>query len=196
MKPSRLPNKHFSLEEFMSKEWYVVHTYTGYEMKAKQNLEDRVKQLGKEDLFGEILVPTENIVELVKGKKKESKRKFFPGLHPRQHGAERRDLVHREEHTQDHRIRRWRHDPSSHSGGRGQDGSPSRLPRAPSSRNQKRISKRERASGSSTAPLPASTAPWKRSGLKKESCGFRSASSEGRHPWNWTSHKWKKAKGR
>jgi len=63
----------------MSKEWYVVHTYTGYEMKAKQNLEDRVKQLAKEDLFGEILVPTENIVELVKGKKKESKRKFFPG---------------------------------------------------------------------------------------------------------------------
>ena len=79
MKPSRLPNNHFSLEEFMSKEWYVVHTYTGYEMKAKQNLEDRVKQLAKEDLFGEILVPTENIVELVKGKKKESKRKFFPG---------------------------------------------------------------------------------------------------------------------
>ena len=63
----------------MSKEWYVVHTDTGYEMKAKQNLEDRVKQLGKEDAFGEILVPTENIVELVKGKKKESKRKFFPG---------------------------------------------------------------------------------------------------------------------
>ena len=63
----------------MSKEWYVVHTYTGYEMKAKQNLEDRVKQLSKEDLFGETLVPTENIVELVKGKKKETKRKFFPG---------------------------------------------------------------------------------------------------------------------
>ncbi len=63
----------------MSKEWYVVHTYTGYEMKAKQNLEDRVRQLAKEDLFGETLVPTENIVELVKGKKKESKRKFFPG---------------------------------------------------------------------------------------------------------------------
>jgi len=79
LKPSGLPNKQFSLEEFMSKEWYVVHTYTGYEMKAKQNLEDRVRQLANEDRFGEILVPTENIVELVKGKKKESKRKFFPG---------------------------------------------------------------------------------------------------------------------
>ena len=63
----------------MSKEWYVVHTYTGYESKAKQNLEDRIRTLAKEDLFGEVLVPTENIVELVKGKKKESKRKFFPG---------------------------------------------------------------------------------------------------------------------
>lgn len=63
----------------MAKEWYVVHTYTGYETKAKQNLEDRIKQLGKEELFDEILVPTESIVELVKGKKKESKRKFFPG---------------------------------------------------------------------------------------------------------------------
>jgi transcriptional antiterminator NusG len=63
----------------MSKEWYVVHTYTGYESKAKQNLEDRIKTLAKEDLFGEVLVPTENIVELVKGRKKESKRKFFPG---------------------------------------------------------------------------------------------------------------------
>jgi transcriptional antiterminator NusG len=63
----------------MAKQWYVVHTYTGYEAKAKQNLEDRARQLAKQDLFGEILVPTENVVELVKGKKKESKRKFFPG---------------------------------------------------------------------------------------------------------------------
>jgi transcription termination/antitermination protein NusG len=63
----------------MSKEWYVVHTYSGYEMKAKQNLEERIRKLGEEGRFGEILVPTENIVEMVKGKKRESKRKFFPG---------------------------------------------------------------------------------------------------------------------
>jgi transcription termination/antitermination protein NusG len=63
----------------MAKEWYVIHTYTGYETKAKQNLEERIRKLAREELFGEILVPTENIVELVKGKKKESKRKFFPG---------------------------------------------------------------------------------------------------------------------
>jgi transcription termination/antitermination protein NusG len=63
----------------MSKEWYVVHTYSGYEMKAKQNLEERIRKLGEGERFGEILVPTENIVEMVKGKKRESKRKFFPG---------------------------------------------------------------------------------------------------------------------
>jgi transcriptional antiterminator NusG len=63
----------------MSKNWYVVHTYSGYENKAKQSLEERIRKLGKDELFGEVLVPTENIVEVVKGKKKESRRKFFPG---------------------------------------------------------------------------------------------------------------------
>jgi len=63
----------------MSKEWYVVHTYSGYEMKAKQNLEDAIRKLGAEEQFGEVLVPTENIVEMVKGKKRETRRKFFPG---------------------------------------------------------------------------------------------------------------------
>jgi len=61
-----------------TKKWYVVHTYSGYEMKAKQNLEESIKKQGKEHSFGEILVPTETIVEMVKGKKKETKKKFFP----------------------------------------------------------------------------------------------------------------------
>lgn len=63
----------------MAKQWYVVHTFSGYEQKAKAALEERVKNLGKEDLFGEILVPAEKVVELVRGKKKTSSRKFFPG---------------------------------------------------------------------------------------------------------------------
>ena len=63
----------------MSKAWYVVHTYSGYELKAKQNLEERIRKLGKDEFFGDILVPTENVVEMVKGKKRESRRKFFPG---------------------------------------------------------------------------------------------------------------------
>lgn len=59
--------------------WYVVHTYSGYEHKVKASLEERVRSLADRELFGEILVPSEKVVELVKGKKKTSSRKFFPG---------------------------------------------------------------------------------------------------------------------
>ncbi len=63
----------------MSKKWYVVHTYSGYENKVKSALEEKIRSLGKEDLFGEILVPTEKVVDMVKGVKKTATRKFFPG---------------------------------------------------------------------------------------------------------------------
>src|SRR5512145_1698239 len=63
----------------MAKQWYILHTFSGYEQKAKAALEERIKSLGKQEFFGEILVPVEKVVELVKGKKKTSSRKFFPG---------------------------------------------------------------------------------------------------------------------
>lgn len=63
----------------MSKQWYVVHTYSGYEQKAKAALEERIRALGKQEKFGDVLVPAEKVVELVKGRKKTSSRKFFPG---------------------------------------------------------------------------------------------------------------------
>src|SRR5438445_3765123 len=63
----------------MAKQWYIVHTFSGYEQKAKAALEERIRSLGKQDYFGEIMVPVEKVVELVKGKKKTSSRKFFPG---------------------------------------------------------------------------------------------------------------------
>lgn len=63
----------------MAKKWYVVHTFSGYEHKAKAALEERIKTLAKQDLFGEILVPAEKVVELVRGKKRTASRKFFPG---------------------------------------------------------------------------------------------------------------------
>jgi transcriptional antiterminator NusG len=63
----------------MSKNWYVVHTYSGYEQKAKQALEERIRQHKVEHLFEEVLVPTEQVVEVKKGKKRTSKRQFFPG---------------------------------------------------------------------------------------------------------------------
>ena len=60
--------------------WYVVHTYSGYENRAKASLEERIKQKELDAEFGEVLIPTENVVELGKGgAKRTSKRKFFPG---------------------------------------------------------------------------------------------------------------------
>jgi transcriptional antiterminator NusG len=59
--------------------WYVVHTYSGFEHKVKLTLEERAKSLKKEKFFGEVVVPEENVVELVKGQKRTTKRRFFPG---------------------------------------------------------------------------------------------------------------------
>jgi transcriptional antiterminator NusG len=59
--------------------WYVVHTYSGYEQKAKLALQERVRQQKMEEAFGEVLIPSENVIELVRGEKKTTSRKFFPG---------------------------------------------------------------------------------------------------------------------
>lgn len=59
--------------------WYVVHTYSGYENRAQKSLQERVKREGLDEFFGEVLVPTENVIELLSGGKRTSKRKFFPG---------------------------------------------------------------------------------------------------------------------
>ena len=102
------------------RQWYVVHTYSGFEHKVKAVLEERVRaglarlpgeiaslegksnktekdlarlrEANREykaiELIGEVLVPAEKVVELVKGQKRTSSRKFFPGLHPREHGTQ------------------------------------------------------------------------------------------------------------
>jgi len=59
--------------------WYIVHTYSGFENKVKKTLEERIKNLGQEEFFGKILVPTEQVVELRQGQKRTSSRKFYPG---------------------------------------------------------------------------------------------------------------------
>ncbi len=63
----------------MGRAWYIVHTYSGFEEKVKTALQERIRQAGQEKYFGEILVPTEQVVEMVKGARKTSSRKFFPG---------------------------------------------------------------------------------------------------------------------
>lgn len=63
----------------MVKRWYVVHVYSGFEAKVKRSLEERIANSPLQEYFGEIIVPTETVVELVKGERKESSRKFYPG---------------------------------------------------------------------------------------------------------------------
>lgn len=63
----------------MALKWYIVHVYSGFEGKVKSAIEERIATSPYKDQFGEVIVPTEQIVELVKGKRKTSFRKFYPG---------------------------------------------------------------------------------------------------------------------
>jgi transcription termination/antitermination protein NusG len=59
--------------------WYVIHTYSGYEDKVKASIEEQFKAKGLSSAVGELRIPTEDVVEVKAGKKRVSKRKFFPG---------------------------------------------------------------------------------------------------------------------
>ncbi len=63
----------------MTRRWYVIHAYSGFETQVKRSLEERVKRADVQDMFGEILVPTEEVVEMRGGQQRRSERKFFPG---------------------------------------------------------------------------------------------------------------------
>ncbi|NLM21810.1 MAG: transcription termination/antitermination protein NusG [Peptococcaceae bacterium] len=63
----------------MTRNWYVIHTYSGYENKVKTNLEKRVESMNMEDKIFRVLVPMEDEIEIKNGKKKVTKRKVFPG---------------------------------------------------------------------------------------------------------------------
>ncbi|MEI6458789.1 MAG: transcription termination/antitermination protein NusG [Pseudomonadota bacterium] len=63
----------------MALRWYVVHAYSNFEHKVAEGMKERVKMLGLEHKFGDILVPTEQVVEMRDGQKRRSDRKFFPG---------------------------------------------------------------------------------------------------------------------
>lgn len=63
----------------MEKNWYVIHTYSGYENKVRMNLEKRVETMGMEDKIFRVIVPEEEETEIKNGKKKVVKKKFFPG---------------------------------------------------------------------------------------------------------------------
>ena len=63
----------------MSKKWYVVHAYSGFEKTVQRTLTERIARAGMQDQFGRILVPVEEVVEMKSGQKNISERKFFPG---------------------------------------------------------------------------------------------------------------------
>jgi transcriptional antiterminator NusG len=63
----------------MAMRWYVVHAYSGFESQVQRSLKERVERYGMQDKFGEILVPTEEVVEMRAGQQRKSERKFFPG---------------------------------------------------------------------------------------------------------------------
>ena len=63
----------------MAKRWYVVHAYSGFEKQVMRSLQDRIERAEMQDMFGQILVPTEEVVEMKGGQKRRSDRKFFPG---------------------------------------------------------------------------------------------------------------------
>ena len=63
----------------VSKSWYVIHTYSGFEQKVKTSLEEQFGRSSSKEALGEIVIPVEDVVEIRKGKKKISSKKFFPG---------------------------------------------------------------------------------------------------------------------
>ena len=63
----------------MAKRWYIIHAYSNFEKKVAESIREQSKQRGLADLFDEILVPTEKVVEVRRGRKIDSERKFFPG---------------------------------------------------------------------------------------------------------------------
>ena len=59
--------------------WYVIHAYSGFENQVKRSLEERIRRAGMESLFGDVLVPVEEVVEMRGGQQRKSERKFYPG---------------------------------------------------------------------------------------------------------------------
>lgn len=74
-----MDNEQSTMSEAVSKKWYVVHAYSGFEKNVARALKERIALSSFEEMFGEILVPTEEVVEMRGGQKRRSERKFFPG---------------------------------------------------------------------------------------------------------------------
>lgn len=67
------------MTDVATKQWYIVHTYSGFEKKVSESLQQRVQAYGLQDEIGEVLIPTEDVIEMRAGKKAVSSKRFFPG---------------------------------------------------------------------------------------------------------------------
>ena len=67
------------MTDVATKNWYIVHTYSGFEKKVAESLQERVKAYGLQNDIGEVLIPTEDVVEMRAGKKVVTSKRFFPG---------------------------------------------------------------------------------------------------------------------
>ena len=72
----------------MARQWYILQVHSGFEDKVKATLEERIRKDGLEEFFGEILVPTEQVVEMIKGSRKTSSRRFFPRVYVVEHESQ------------------------------------------------------------------------------------------------------------
>ena len=88
----------------MSKQWYVIHTYSGFERKVKLSIEEQFGHSSYGDRFDEVVIPTEEVVEVRKGKKKGFLAEIFSGLHPYQRRYESGYLVHDQKHPEGNRF--------------------------------------------------------------------------------------------
>ena len=168
----------------MAQKWYIVHVYSGFENKVKTALEERVAASPHKDKFGEVLVPTEEVVELVKGKRRTSSRKFYPGY----------ILVQLDLDDETWHIVNSTAKVTGFLGGRRTNPplSATRRPTRSSSAWRRESSNRSPSTilnsamiyVLSTGPSPISTARWKRSTRKKEKSRCWSAFSGVPRRWN------------
>ena len=96
------------MTDVMTKQWFIVHTYSGFEKKVKQSLEQRVKAYGLADEIGEILIPTEDVIEMRGGQESGQLQALLPGLSAGRDDDVGRRLARRQEHAEGDRVRRRR----------------------------------------------------------------------------------------
>ena len=87
--------------------WYVLQAFSGFENKVKQTLEDTIKREGLEESFGEILVPTEEVLEIKEGQKKKNREKILSRIRDDKNGFERSHMAHGKKLTKSFGICWW-----------------------------------------------------------------------------------------